>query len=319
MMMRNFIAAGLLLSVSSVLSTQNAGALKRFEFAEYHMGVDARIVVYASDKPQAEKACRAAFDRIATLDWIMSDYRKDSELMKLCDIAGRNPVKVSPDLFKVLERSMEISKRSGGAFDITVGPVVALWRKARKSVQLPTPEEIRIAKKLVGWQRVLLNRNKQTVKFTAQGIRLDLGGIAKGYASDEAQKVLRRYGVSRALVEMGGDLVVTGPPSGAKGWKVRVPNAGEDQGPKDMEFANCAISTSGDTEQFVVIGGVQYSHVVDARTGWALTNRVQATVIAKDGLTSDPLSTALTVLGVGEREKFLKEYGAKSYVKVISK
>jgi thiamine biosynthesis lipoprotein len=117
---------------------------------------------------------------------------------------------------------------------------------------------------------------------------------------------------------MGGDIVVSGPPPGAEGWKIRVPNAGEAHGPVDLLFANCGVSTSGDTEQFVVIGGKHYSHVVDPRTGQALTSRAEVTVIAPNGLTSDPLATALTVLTPREHRKLLKTYpGTKRYFRVL--
>jgi thiamine biosynthesis lipoprotein len=292
--------------------------LKRFTFTEYHMGIDARLVVYAPSQTTAEIACKAAFDRIAALDTIMSDYRVDSELNKLCAKAGGEPVPVSADLFKVLKKAEEVSRNSEGAFDITVGPVVALWRKARKTSVLPDPAELERARALVGWQKVKLNDCFRSVQLKVRGMKLDLGGIAKGYAGDEAQKVLKRHGIKNALIEMGGDVVVSGPPPGKKGWTIRVPNAGDDQGPVDMDLANCAVSTSGDTEQFVVIGGVQYSHVVDPRTGQALTNRAQATIIAKEGLNSDPLSKVLTVQDEKGRERFLKKYPrVKSYLRVL--
>src|SRR5438034_992300 len=146
----------------------------------------------------------------------------------------------------------------------------------------------------------------------------DLGGIAKGYAGDEAQRVLKQHGISRALVEMGGDIVVSGPPPGTEGWTIRVPNAGTDDKPVDMRFADRAISSSGDTEQSVVIGGRRYSHVLDPRTGQALTSRVQVTVLAPDGLTSDPLSTALCVLGKEAGDRLLKQYaGTTAFVRVL--
>jgi thiamine biosynthesis lipoprotein len=177
-------------------------------------------------------------------------------------------------------------------------------------------------------------------------MKLDLGGIAKGYAADAAQRVLQQHGITRALVELGGDIVVSGPPPGTEGWTIRVPNAagsgdrrqagtrGAGDGdseehplrlspvacrrPTDLRFAHRAISTSGDTEQFVVIGGRHYSHVVDPRTGQALTNRVQVTLTAPDGLTSDPLATALSVLG-GKGTRLLKAYpGTTAYVRVLA-
>lgn len=292
--------------------------LKRFTFIEYHMGMDARLTVYASSQEKAVNACRAAFDRIAVLDTMMSDYRKDSELNRLSDQAGGPPIKVSPELFKVLKKSLEVSQRSQGAFDVSVGPLISLWRTARRTTTLPKSEEIEKARSLVNWQKIKLNDRDKTVQLLTPGMRLDLGGIAKGYGGDEAQKVLKKHGIQRALVEMGGDIVVSGPPPGKKGWTIRVPNAGDDNGPKDLEFANCAVSTSGDTEQFTVIGGVQYSHVVDPRTGWALTNRVQATIIAKEGLTTDPVSTALTVMQEEKRSDLLKRYqGVTSYFRVL--
>ena len=306
----------LAMCVSSSDASLRSEELKRFTFTEYHMGVDARLVIYASTQYLAEIAGKDAFDRIAELDTCMSDYRKESELNNLCAKAGGPPVKVSADLFKVLKRANEISRRTDGAFDVTVGPLVQLWRAARKSGQLPDPASIRTARVLVGWRKMKLNDRDRTVQLTTPGMKLDLGGIAKGFADDEAQKVLQRHGIKSALVEMGGDIVVSDPPPGSKGWILRVPNAGDNNTPKDLPFSNCAISTSGDTEQFVVIGGVQYSHVVDPRTGQALTNRVQATVIAKDGFTTDPLSKVPALLDDRDYSRILKLYGVKkTYIK----
>jgi FAD:protein FMN transferase len=342
----SFLIAGCLfllsLMVTSSVATPPSDTLNRFTYTQYHMGVDARLVVYAPDQQTAEEACTAAFARIAALDSMMSDYRRDSELMRLCARAGGPPVRVSPDLFLVLRRAQEVARESGGAFDVTVGPLVALWRKARKTHVLPDPAALKRARRLVGWQKLRLNeagageprfRDREslprsrrrgpgpgrTVRLTVRGMKLDLGGIAKGYAADEAQRVLKQHGITRALVQLGGDIVVSGPPPGADGWTIRVPNAGNDQGPADMRFADRAISTSGDTEQFVIIGGRRYSHVIDPRTGVALTNRVQVTLTAPDGLTSDPLSTALCVLGREDSGKLLQAYpGTKAYVQVLT-
>lgn len=295
-----------------------AAPLTRFTYTEYHMGVDARLVLFAPDQAAAEGAGAAAFARIAALDSIMSDYRQDSELSRLSARAGGPPMRVSADLFRVLERAQAVARRSGGAFDVTVGQLVALWRRARKSGVLPKPAAIERARRLVSWKKLLLDERARTARLTVRGMQLDLGGIAKGYAADAAQRVLKEHGVTRALVELGGDIVVSGSPPETDGWTIRVPNAGDDQGPADLRFADRAVSTSGDTEQFVVIGGRRYSHVVDPRTGQALTNRVQVTVIAGDGLTSDPLSTALTLLRAEDRNGLLQAYpGTTAYVRVL--
>lgn len=286
----------------AIPATKGPQGLTRFTYSEYHMGVDARLVVYAKDKKSAEDACADAFERIAALDTVMSDYMKNSELTHLSDRAGGPPVKVSKDLFRVLKMSQEVSQLSGGSFDITVGPLVQLWRKARKTAVLPLPSEIESAKDLVGWQKLILAQKAQTAQLTKAGMRLDLGAIGKGFADDEAQIVLKRHGIRSALVEMGGDIVVSAPPPGKAGWVVQLTDG------KSLVLKDCAISTSGDSEQFVVIGGKRYSHVVDPHTGYALTKGVQATVTAKTGLIADPVSTALTLLDAAGRTRLLRHY-----------
>lgn len=305
------------LAMLSVAAAPHGSELTRFTYTEYHMGVDARLVVYAPNQKTAEDACLAAFARIATLDWVMSDYRPKSELMQLCAKAGGAPVRVSPDLFKALQRAQQVSRESRGTFDITVGPVVALWREARKTGILPEPAAIENARKRVGWQKIKLNPAKRTVQLMVPGMKLDLGGIGKGFAADEAQTVLKKHGIRSALVELGGDIVVTAAPPNTDGWTIRAPNAGADGTPTDLHLVHCAVSTSGDTEQFVVIGGKRYSHLVDPRTGQALTRGVQVTVIAPTGLISDPLSKAFSILDAQDRTKLLRSYPkTRAYVKV---
>lgn len=298
------------------LGAAHAASLTRFTYTEYHMGVDTRLVVYAKDRATAERACTAAFGRIADLDTMMSDYRVDSELTRLSNRAGGPPVRVSPELFQVLRRAKEISRQSGGEFDVTIGPIVQLWRQARKTGVLPAKTDVEAARKLVGWRMMLLDPRNRTVTLQKPGMRLDLGAIGKGYAADAALAILRAGGIRSAMVDIG-DIALGDPPPGAKGWRISVPNAGGAK-PKMMLLSHCAVSSSGDTEQHVIIGGVEYSHVVDPRTGVALTNRVQATVIAHDGFTSDPLSTCMTLLAPAARARLLRLYpGAKAFVRVL--
>ena len=293
---------------AATLCRADASPLTRYTYTEYHMGVDVRLVVYAPDRPTAERACTAAFERFAELDTIMSDYRPDSELMRLCAKAGGPPVPVSRDLFTVLQRSQEVAERSGGAFDVTCGPLVALWRQARKTHVLPAPTEISAALARVGRRKMLLDSRRRTVRLLVPGMKLDLGGIGKGYADDCAQEALRRHGVTRALVEAGGDIVVSGPPPGETGWKIQVANADPTAHAPVLLFSNRAISTSGDTEQFVEIGGLRYSHILDPRTGQALTDRIQVTITAPNGLTSDSLSKVVSVLGRKKGEPITQTY-----------
>lgn len=308
----SMMAIGVFVVGVSLSPAEPLPSLQRFEFRKVLMGVECRIVLYAHDEVVARRACAAAFDRIAQLDAVMSDYRPDSELMRVCAKAHEAPMKVSDDLFVVLKTAQEIAEASGGAFDITVGPFVALWRQARKTKRLPTEAELAAAREKVGWRKVRLDPQKRTVQLLVADMRLDLGGIAKGYAGDCALAVLHSFGVTRAMVEFGGDIVLGDPPPNRKGWRILLPD--ETGKPKKvLELANCAVSTSGTTEQFVEIGGRLYSHIVDPRTGLGLTKWRLVTVVAPKGILSDALATALCVLGEKEGLKLVNAYGVAAY------
>jgi thiamine biosynthesis lipoprotein len=273
--------------------------LVRLTFREPHMGTMFKIVLYAPGEAEAGGAAKAAFKRIAELDGIMSDYRATSELMQLCQKAGGAPVHVSEPLFYVLARAQEVSRLSDGAFDVTVGPVVRLWRRARKTQQLPDPQKLAQARALVGYQNIRLDEKNHTVQLLKPGMQLDLGGIAKGYAADEALRVLERCGIRRALVAAGGDIAVSGPPADATDWKIGIAPL-EDPNAKPSRFLllhDAAVSTSGDAEQYVEIDGKRYSHIVDPRTGMGLVGRESVTVTARHGIMADSLTKVVSVLG----------------------
>lgn len=284
-------------------------ALARFEFVQGHMGTRFRIVLFALDAATADRASKAAFERIATLDHIMSDYRPDSELMRFCRQAGGPPVKVSADLFSVLAAAQDLARKTDGAFDVTIGPVVRLWRVARLRREMPDAERMARARALVGYRNLRLDPQARTAQLLKEGMVLDLGGIAKGYAADEALKVLKGYGVHSALVAAGGDIAVSKPPPGKKGWLIGIaPFESPESSPKRfLLLHDGAVSTSGDAEQHVVIGGVRYSHIADPKTGMALTGRSSVTVVAGNGTASDSLATAVSVLGPERGLKLINE------------
>lgn len=271
----------------------------RYELAETHMGSEFKIVLYSADEPAARRACRSAFDRIAALDAAMSDYQPDSELMRLCDKAGGPPVKVSTDLFTILQRGKTMYECSGGAFDVTVGPLVRLWRRARRDRKMPAADKLASARALVSSDLMILDADARTVKLEKPGMKLDLGGIAKGFAADEAVKLLKREGFPRALVAGAGDIVVGDAPPGLNGWTIAVaPLDAEKSSPEtSLLLHNVAISTSGDTERFVEIEGKRFSHIVDPKTGLGVVDRCTVTVVAPDGATADALDTAVYTLG----------------------
>jgi thiamine biosynthesis lipoprotein len=294
-----------------------AAPLSRFEYSQIYMGVRTRLIVYANDETAAVNACRAAFARVGMVDDAASDYRKDSELMKLCATAATRPVALGDDLLTLLVESQKLAELTDGAFDITVGPYVRLWRAARKEKRLPAAADLAAAGKLVGWRKLSVDPQARTARLAVAGMKLDMGGIAKGYAGDCAIATLREHGIKSALFEAGGDIVMSDAPPGEAGWKVELVDAGADM-PKTVTLHNCAVSTSGDTEQFVEIDGKHYSHVVDSHTGIGLTTRAMATVVAPKGIWSDALSKPAAMLPKEQLDALLKHYPrARAYTRVL--
>ena len=263
------------------------------------MGTLFRIVLYAPDDATAKAAAKAAFARVAELNRIMSDYLADSELMQLCKKAGGDCVPVSADLFTILLKSEEVSKLTDGAFDVSVGPIVRLWRVARKTKKLPDAEELKRALAKVDFRSIRLDADRRTVHLLMAGMLLDLGGIAKGYAADAVLEVLRWRGITSALVAAGGDIAVGDAPADAKAWKVAIApfQEADKTPPQYLSLKHAAVSTSGDANQYVEIAGTRYSHIVDPKTGMGQLGRRRVTIIAPTGTMADGLATAACVLG----------------------
>jgi thiamine biosynthesis lipoprotein len=270
----------------------------RFSRTELHMATSFTLVAHAADEPTAAAAFAAAFARIAELDARLNDYNPDSELSLLSARSPTTaPVPVSDDLWAVLERAEQVARLTDGGFDATVGPLTRLWRQARARRRLAPPETTAAALAAVGHRHVALDTASRRVALLRPGMRLDLGGIAQGFAADEALRVLAAHGLDRALVNASGDIACGLPPPGTTGWRVGIaPPRGD--GPPDLflHLARAAVSTSGDAFQSIEIDGVRYSHIVDPRTGVGLTRRSSATVVAADCTTADALATALCVL-----------------------
>lgn len=274
--------------------------VERYEFQQRHMGVAVRLVFYAADEDHANAAAEKAFERIAQLDARLSDYRANSELSALSDHAGGDPVRVSDDLWRVLTAAQRVSQQTDGAFDATIGPVVQLWRAARRTGRLPPEEALRGARDAVGYQHLRLDETRRTVALTRPGMQLDFGGIAKGDAADQALAVLRQRGIESALVDMGGDVSVSGAPPGTLGWIVQLAPLDpqrSDRPSRVLLVKHVSVATSGDAFQFVEIEGRRYSHIVDPRTGVGLSQRSSVSVVAPSGILADALASAVSVLG----------------------
>lgn len=302
-----------------IIAALPAAELRRFEFTEPHMGTTARIVLYAPDEATAKRASTVAFARVAELNRIMSDYDPTSELMRLCAAEAGKPVKVSPELFSVLSHAQKIAKRSSGAFDVTIGPLVQLWRQSRLTQKLPSEDELKAAKAKVGYDKIDLNEQNRTVTLNVPGMKLDLGGIAKGYAADEMLRTLKKQGITRALASLGGDIVVGDAPPDSPGWKVDVTPLLRARPSHRLLLKNAAVSTSGDREQFTLINGVRYSHIVDPRTGLGQTGRRSVTVIAPHGLICDPMTKAMALLEPEQALKMIEEVPEAAALIIVKK
>jgi len=293
----------LLTALGTLLAHSNASAVdaegQRFEFTETQMGVPFKIVVYAEQQSAANHAVQAAFRRIGELNDILSDYEDTSELSRLSHTSPHaQPVHISDDLFRVLTRSQELARRTDGAFDVTVGPLVQIWRRARRQHALPPPERLAAAKAAVDYHAVKLLPDTKSVQLIKPRMRLDLGGIGMGYAVDEALAVLKKNGIRSAMIDASGDIGTLDPPPGKTGWRIGVsPDNVADSGTRFVFLANKAFAISGDAYQHVEINGVRYSHIVDPQTGLGLTDRSAVAVIAGDCTTADSYATAISVLG----------------------
>ncbi len=281
--------------LASCQGVGNAPDAVRRERSEVHMGTQFRIVAYADSALRAEDAMRAAFAKIAALDASMTDYDRTSELSLLSSRAVDAPVAVSPDLFAVLALAAEVAGATDGAFDLTVGPAMGLWRRARRQGELPTAQRLAAARAAMGAEHVALDAGAQTVRLGRPGMRLDLGGIAKGYAAQKAYEVLEAAGCPIALVDAGGDVVCGEPIPGSDGWSIGLTTLDGEPGTAILA-ARTAVATSGDLFRYLEIGGVRYSHVLDPRTGLGVIGRRQATVIAPDGALADALASVACVL-----------------------
>jgi thiamine biosynthesis lipoprotein len=265
------------------------------------MGTTIVVSVVVPSEEEGRRALDLAFAQMEKVDRMMSEYRPDSELSQINRTAAEGPVRVSPEMRFVLEVSLEVSRLSDGAFDVTCGPIVELWRTAGKRGSVPTDAERAEVLTRVGYKHLIVDSEAGTVKFAVPGMTVLLGSIAKGYAADLSIAALRQHGYTDALVQAGGCVMASGLSLAGKPWRVGVQDP---RFPDDQRFiavanvTNCAIDTSGNYRRFVTIGGRHYSHVVDPRTAWPVDAVPTTTIVTTDAIHADALSTATGVLGL---------------------
>ena len=279
-----------------VAAVAHAAEWQKIEVEEPHMGTIFRILVYTRHEQTARVAIAKAYTRVAELDQKLSDYKVDSELNRLCRVGFQHPTQVSAELFYVLDVAQKIAEQSNGAFDISVGPLVRLWRQARQTKQLPSAEIVATSRAQTGFENIRLDRRHRLVTLLKPHMQIDLGGIAKGYTADQAFDVLKRAGLSKSLVAASGDIRVGDAPPGRRAWRVALDPFGKGS-VENIELVNQAVSTSGATEQRIEIDGKRYSHILDPRSGLGLKTSHAVSAVARKGILADAWATAFCVLG----------------------
>ena len=284
----------------------------KFVFERPEMGSPFTITLYMHDSATAAGAAAAAFHLADSLNAILSDYIDSSEINRLSASSGQGRyVPVSPPLFDILHRSLMAATLSHGSYDVTVGPVVRLWRKARKSKVFPSPDSIRSALARTGYRYLHLDTVARAVWLEKPGMLLDIGGLGKGFVAQAALDLLQvRYGVGSAMVNAGGKIVLGPAPPGRPGWTIGINAPGEKEKilSRLLVLQSISVATSGDIYQYVEFNGRRYSHIVDPRTGIGLTRRRNVTVIAHDGATADWLATACSILSFRQSLRLIRRF-----------
>jgi len=289
----------LILAFLSALPLSAQEQSVRYEASHDAMGTEFTVVAYGRDAKYLGEVANEVFAEIDRLDAQMSNYRAESEISALNRDAARRAVIVEPALFALIQDSLRYSRETDGAFDITVGPLMRAWGFFRGQGRVPTHAELAEVLERIGYRHVHLDAERREVRFDREGVELDLGGIAKGYAVDRAVEILRENGVTAALVSSGtSSLYALGAPPGEQGWKVNIRDPFEAGRAGDVVWLkNYSLSASGSYERFFTFEGKTYAHIIDPRTGHPVENMLSSAVLAPRATQSDALSTAFFVLG----------------------
>lgn len=280
------------------------------------MGTVFTIVAYGQNARFLAEVANQVFDEIDSLDAQMSNYKAESELSQINRHAAREPMLVEPHLFDLIGEAVAYSQETDGAFDVSVGPLMKVWGFFRGEGRVPSRAELDRVRKRVGYRHILLDRAQRTIRFGVDGLELDLGGIAKGYAVDRAVEILRANGVNSALISSGrSSICALGAPPGQRAWRIHLRDPyDKDKAAGDILLKDFSLSVSGSYEKFFKLEGRTYCHILDPRTGWPVEGMLMTAVLAPRGVESDATSTILFVLGT---EKSRSYFGKTSNLSAL--
>jgi len=274
------------------------------------------ITVVTDSADRAEKAMDRAFAEIGKLDTLLNFFSEKSELSMINRNAGLSGVRVSPETMEAVEKAIEISEKTGGAFDITIGPEISQWNFSLRIK--PEDESIKRRLRLVNYKLIQLDKARSTVHLKEKGMLMDLGGIAKGYAADKAVEELKKNGITSGLVAVAGDVKAFGRKPGGKGWTVGIKNPRSteknDEIMATVELNDAAISTSGDYQRYFILDGKRFHHILDPKTGYPAGGCQSVSIIAGDGVYTDAFSTGVFVLGPEKGIELLQSMGFEGLI-----
>ena len=278
---------------------------RKFSYSEMKMGSAFNLIIVSADSNKANHLARKSYELVDSLNHIFSNYDSSSELSKINASAGLLPYKMSTAMLDLVQKSQYAYIQSKGAYDISIGPLSSLWRNARKAKLFPEASTVLATKKLVGFAQVKINKRLGTIFLPNANMQLDFGGIAKGYIAQWVINFLKANGIQQALVDAGGDIVMSGAPLNQQGWLIGVnlPETTDQLLNKKLQLSNCSVATSGDVYQFIEYKGVKYSHIINPLTGYGVTNLRNVTIVAKTGATADWLATACSILPIKEAKQ----------------
>jgi len=278
------------------------------------MGTDVTVTVVARSTGEGEAAIEAGMAELRRLDAMMSLYKDTSEITKVNLAAGKEPVKVSPEMIEVVEQAAEISRLSDGVFDVTIGPLVVLWQMRLKEGKVPTNDEIARVRPLVNYRNIVVDKKASTIFLKKTGMIMDFGGM-KGYTADRVVDLFRKRGIKDAIIAVAGDIWVLGHRDDGSPWRVGVQHPREhDKTLSVLDLSDKYVSTSGDYERFVIKEKKRYHHIIDPRTGKPSTGVISVTLVGDKGALIDPLAKVPFILGPEEGMKIVKKLGAEAII-----
>jgi thiamine biosynthesis lipoprotein len=294
------------------------GAARSVTWPTRTMGTYANVTIVTADSAASLPLARIAQRALTRVDSLMSNWTTTSEVARINRDADSTTVTVEPEVARVIDASLVLWRASGGAFDITVEPLIRLWGFIGGPKRVPSDAEIAAVLPRVGAGQVSFDPSTRRIRFAREGVKIDLGGIAKGYAVDVAADSLRAHGVTDALVDLTGNMVAIGHPPGAPAWRIGI------RDPRDrvshfarVTLTDNAISTSGQYEQFIAANGRTYGHILDPRTGRPVDGLISVTLIGPTGLACDSWDTPMFVMGPAAARKVAREHPELGAVLVV--